>query len=161
VTPIYILLSGISSTDVEEPEDSTPLIPDFATARYWTRSRASCIHLRPSQPITVFIEVDRQNYVYIPSLNPATCPAHCSLWFMLWMLYPLGKSKGPLNRRLIRSQSLPRHGSEENCLSSSCLELKNPCRKSVANHSRETFWLMQVHTMLTAERMITSIGLFG
>jgi hypothetical protein len=56
---------------------------------------------------------------------------------------PWEKPEVPLNRRLIRPQSLPRHGNEEKPLCKS---------KSVAGHSKETSRLIHAYTVLSATK---------
>lgn len=81
-------------------KDSTPLILDSATARYSTRSQATCIQPSSYSAISFsFNEVGRHNYVHISCLNPVTCPAHYSLWFILRMLHPLGKTRSSTEQK--------------------------------------------------------------
>jgi hypothetical protein len=73
-------------------------------------------------------------YISLVSIQLHAKPT--AVWFILCMHdSPFGKNpKVPLNRRVKMRQSLPRHVSEEKCISPSCKELNYPNRKPVASH---------------------------
>lgn len=105
-------------------------------------SSTSGLH-KPFQPPSYseisfsFNEVSRHNYAHIPCLNAATYPAHYSLWFILSMLHPLGKTPSFTQQKTDRPQCLPRHGREEKSL----LLLQVSCQPLKGAYTR---------TMLTA-----------
>jgi hypothetical protein len=145
VPPFFILLSGVSNTVVPDPNDSTPLILDSATACYWTRSRATCIRVRPSQTIPLqFPSHSTKRTVTIMYTPLVSIQLHAQPIIVSdsysGCFTPWEKHKVPWKRRLIRPQHLPTHGSEENSPSCSC--------KSVASHSKETSRLIHAYNII-------------